>query len=197
MEEQNKQNYFYLIIPLLALTVIFGSVVLFVYPQNKKQVSAPLSETGQVQLTGELKAQLNFLPEKINLEKGQKVSVDLNLDFSEAVRLDGADVILSFDPTLVQVSEVVPGKLFSFTSQRKNELAKGRVSITFLEEKGGGVMIKKGRNKILSLNLLAKTAGIGRIEVITAEKGATTVITESGTSRKIEFSSLPLEVSIE
>ena len=196
--EQNKQNYFYLVIPLLALTVIFGAVVLFVYPQSRKQVSKlPSTETGQVQQATTPKARLSFLPEKIGMDNGKKISVDLNLDFSVDTRLDGADIILTFDPKLVEVSEVVPGKLFSFVSQRKNELSNGRVSVTFLEEKGGGVLVKKGRNKILSLSLSAKAVGEGKMEIIVAERGATTVLTESGTSKKIDFNALPLEIVIQ
>ena len=140
-------------------------------------------------------ASISFSPAAVSLKKGEKTSVNLYLNFQKELRLDGFDLLLVFDPKVVEVSGLVPSKLFSTSFLRKEELATGRVSATFLEENGGGVLVN-GKNTILSLTLTGKSSGTTGMTIVSVEKGATTVITESGTSKRVPFEGKNLRISV-
>ena len=127
------------------------------------------------------------------MEKAGSASFDLNLSFEKEVFLDGVDIVLIFDSQMVEIIEVVPSEIFSFSVFRKDDLQKGRISVTFLEERGGGIGLS-GNNELMTVKLKAKKAGESVIEILEAEKGVTTVITENGTSRKIDFKGESLKV---
>jgi len=102
------------------------------------------------------------------------------------MKLDWVDVILTFNPQILQVMQVSTPKLFSFVSERKEKEKEGKIYVTFLEEKSGGLLIK-GQVKLLNLTIKGKVAGTSEISVLVAEEGPSTVITESETSRKLPF----------
>ncbi len=183
-----------LVILAIALTVVMakkqsnGSIIpKSTFPVSKNAVSSKAVVP---------QATVLFVPQSVTLKKGDKSSVDVSIDFQKELRLDGLDLLLVFDPKLIEVSEVVPSKLFSSTFIRQEELAKGRISVTFLEENGGGILVNS-KNKILSFTLKGKAKGAGSIEIVSAEKGATTVITESNTSKKVPFDTNNLKVVVE
>jgi len=193
-ERKNKQNYIVWVIPVLALTVIFGAVYLYFYSslslrgRRESLRATPTVKTAPVRIS--------FSPQNVVLKKGEKKKVEIILSFQKETALDGVDLIFSFDPQLVEVSQIVPEKLFSYVAKREEELKKGKISLTFFEEKKGGIKLG-GYSKILSLTLTGKRDGRGALAIVEAEKGATTVITESGTSKKILFAGQNLGITVE
>lgn len=184
---------------LLAIIIIGGS--LFIAKENGVTdiinipgfVSQNANEPSSTLPTS---AAISFSPAGVSLKQGEKVSVNLYLNFQKELRLDGFDVLLVFDPAIVEVSGLVPSKLFSTSFLRKEELAKGRVSATFLEESGGGVLVNS-KNNVLSFTLTGKASGITEMAVVSAAKGATTVITENATSKRVPFESNNLRISVD
>lgn len=164
------------LIPGLCLVVIFSGLFIGTKQEPVKQIS----------VTPPAEALFGFLPSEVILKKNQEVSVSLFLVPEEELYLDGIDVLLSFDPKAVEVTKVVPEKLFSFSSFRREDLTKGRISVTFLEEKSDGVLLK-GQSTLLTIFLKAKEPGSSEISVVWAEKGPSTVITQTKTSQKILF----------
>jgi len=184
------------LIPLLCLLVIFGTVAVAGIVNPSENEDKTIEKTSQSQPTIQAKAVFSFSPTALSLKEGESGTFDLNIFLGEEIFLDGVDIVLTFDPQIVEITEVVPSEIFSFNNFRKEDLSKGRISITFLEERGGGAVIS-GLNKLATVNLKAKKAGQSEISILKAEKGATTVVVESGTSKKIEFNAQNLTITAE
>lgn len=152
-------------------------------PKTKKEVSQEAS------------VKFSFSPKSIYLKEGKIMSVDLILASRKEVRLDGADITLTFDPKILEVTEVVPSKVFSFASQKREKEREGKISVTFLEEKTNGVLIKD-EVKLATLTIEGRAFGTGDFSVLSSDEGPTTVVAESGTSRKISFDSEKLKVVV-
>jgi len=169
------------LIPGLCLVVIFSGLFIGTKQRPAEQVSVPPS-AGAV---------FGFLPSKIALNKNEEIPVKLFLVPEKGLYLDGIDVLLSFDPKAVEVTKVVPEKIFSFSFFRREDLAKGKISVTFLEEKKDGVLLED-QSTLLTIFLKAKEPSSSEISVVWAEKGSSTVITQTKTSQKILFDSQKL-----
>ncbi len=201
MEEEAKQKYSEWLIPILAVLVIFQTVVLagasFNMPLPRQQAAgrttAPLLITQT--RNEEILAKLAFVPANVSLKQGEVGTVDLVLTPQKEIRLDGIDVVLVFDPEVLEVSGVTASKLFSFVSQKKDKVQEGKIYATFLEEESDGFSLKE-KIKLLSLTIKGKALGTGNLSILTAEEGPTTVLVENGTSRKIAFDKEGLEVTV-
>lgn len=201
MEEEAKQKYSEWLIPILAVLVIFQTVVLagasFNMPLPRQQAAgrttAPLLITQT--RNEEILAKLAFVPANVSLKQGEVSTVDLVLTPQKEIRLDGIDVVLVFDPEVLEVSGVTASKLFSFVSQKKDKVQEGKIYATFLEEESDGFSLKE-KIKLLSLTIKGKALGTGNLSILTAEEGPTTVLVENGTSRKIAFDKEGLEVTV-
>lgn len=195
---QGKEGYLIGLGVLLMIIIIGGSLFL-VKDNGIRNTSVPGSvteSTNETVSTLPVQASVSFSPAVASLKKGEKISVNLYLNFQKELRLDGFDVLLVFDPVIVEVSGPVPSKLFSTSFLRRGELAEGRVSATFLEENKGGVLVN-GRNNILSFTLTGKASGTTEMAIVSVEKGATTVITENSTSKRVPFEGKSLRISVD
>lgn len=201
MEEEAKQKYSEWLIPILAVLVIFQTVVLagasFNMPLPRQQAAgrttAPLLITQT--RNEEILVKLAFVPANVSLKQGEVSTVDLVLTPQKEIRLDGIDVVLVFDPEVLEVSGVTASKLFSFVSQKKDKVQEGKIYATFLEEESDGFSLKE-KIKLLSLTIKGKALGTGNLSILTAEEGPTTVLVENGTSQKIAFDKEGLEVTV-
>ncbi len=169
------------LIPGLCLVVIFSGLFIGVKQRPTEQASVPPP----------MGAFFGFLPSEIALSKSEEIPVRLFLVPEKGLFLDGIDVLLSFDPKVVEVTKVVPEKIFSFSFFRREDLAKGKISVTFLEEKKDGVLLKD-QSTLLTIFLKAKESSSSEISVVWAEKGPSTVIIQTKTSQKILFGSQKL-----
>lgn len=196
---QGKEGYLIAVGVLLVIIIIGGSLFLVKYNETADTVNVfgPISEnTNKPISTLPVQASISFSPMSVSLKKGEKISVNLYLNFQKELRLDGFDVLLVFDPKIVDVSGLVPSKLFSTSFLRKEELARGRVSATFLEENKGGVLVNS-KNNVLSFTLTGKSSGTTEMAIVSVEKGATTVITENSTSKRVPFEGKSLRISVD
>ena len=203
---KKSKNYSPWTIPVLALLLIL-LVVALMGPPASTMLKALRAGPGLSWLTGtqqelktkgvsrEASVKFSFSPKSIYLKEGKTMSVDLILVSRREVRLDGADITLSFDPKILEVTQVVPGNVFSFVSQKKEKEREGRISVTFLEEKTNGVLIKD-EVKLATLTVKGRAFGNGDLSVLNSDEGPTTVIAESGTSRKIAFDREDMKVVV-
>jgi len=203
---KKSKNYSPWTIPVLALLLILLVVALMGPPASTmlKALRAGPGLSWLNNLPGELETKeisheasikFSFSPKSIYLKEGKTMSVDLILVSRREVRLDGADITLSFDPKILEVTQVVPGNVFSFVSQKKEKEREGRISVTFLEEKTNGVLIKD-EVKLATLTVKGRAFGNGDLSVLNSDEGPTTVIAESGTSRKIAFDREDMKVVV-
>jgi len=184
-------------IPILALLLIILVVVLL-GPGSSWLNKLPWkfqANSGSKGMPPEAPVKFTFSPKSIYLKEGKTINVDLILVSKKEVKLDGADIILTFDPKILEVTQIVPGKVFSSVSQKREKERGGRVSITFLEEKTNGVLIKD-EVKLATLVVKGRDFGNGELSVLSSDEGLTTVIAESGTSRKIVFDRESLAVVV-
>lgn len=147
------------------------------------------------EMTREAPVKFTFSPKSIYLKEGKTIDVDLILVSKKEIRLDGADIILTFDPKILEVTQIIPGKVFSSVSQKREKEREGRVAITFLDEKTNGVLVKD-EVKLATLVVKGRDFGNGALSVLSSDEGPTTVIAESGTSRKIVFDRESLTVVV-
>ena len=203
---KKSKTYYQWIIPILALLLIFQVVVLIGPPAStmlKALRAGPglswLNSLPRQQETKEASREasvkFSFSPKSIYLKEGKTMSVDLILVPKREIRLDGADITLTFDPKILEVTQVVPGNVFSFVSQKKEKEREGKISMTFLEEKTNGVVIKD-EVKLATLTIKGRAFGNGDLSVLNSDEGPTTVIAESGTSRKIAFDREDMKVVV-
>jgi len=189
----NKTSDSELFIPALCLMIVFSALLVLqkktvkIIPESL--VSVPVLQ--QVSVTPTPGAFLSFVPSVVTLKKSEETSVKLQFTPKKEFSLDGIDLLLSFDPTMVSVTKVVPEKLFSFSSFQSEHLSQGRISATFLEEKKDGVVLKD-QSFLLTLFLKARKPGNSEISVVLSEEGPSTVIIQTNTSQKIQFESQKL-----
>lgn len=174
------------LIPILALLVVFQTAVLISQLKSVKRTFEPYVALPPVEEVSQSAVKLNFIPSGVSLRNGDTVNVDLMLTPKKSLRLDGIDIVLAFDPKIVQVSQVITPKLFSFVSENKEKEKDGKIYLTLLEEKENGLVINQ-EVKLVTLVIKAKAIGESEISILTAEEGPTTVITENQTSKKILF----------
>ncbi|RJR25122.1 hypothetical protein C4578_01905 [Candidatus Microgenomates bacterium] len=178
-------NYFML----LLIGVVLLQSFLLISNASKKESpkeEKPLKTTSALPLEEKNNSQVKLAlsPSGISLRKGEAASVDLVLTPKKPLRLDGADIVLSYDPDLFLVSEISTPRLFSLVTQKRTDEKSGRVYLTFLEEKEGGLLLSK-EAKLLSLRIKGKATGEGEISIINGDKGTTLI--GSGNSQKLTF----------
>jgi len=174
------------LIPILALLVVFQTITLSQPARQGQRESEPFVVLPPVEEVDKSVVLLSFIPSGVSLKKGETMNIDLVLSPKKSLRLDGMDIVLTFDPEIVQVSQVITPKLFSFVSENKEKEKEGRIYLTFLEEKTEGLSISQ-EEKIVTLVIKAVAVGESEVSVLTADEGPSTVITENQTSKKILF----------
>ncbi len=131
------------------------------YLKNLPQPTAPTqAETG---------ALLGLSPAQKTVKPGEEFDVELTLD-TKGVETSGTDVIINFDPTLVQILNVRPGLLYQEYPVNEVDSASGKIgfsAITTPPKTFSG----KGTLAYLKLKALKTGAATFSIEF---EKGGTT-----------------------
>lgn len=182
--KKNKSNW---PIPVLCLVVIFQSVIIATHVGKDKTVSKSGSKEVPVVTIEEAKQsqlKLSFVPSGISLQKGETAGVDLVLTPKRILRLDGIDMALAFNSKTLEIVKVTTFKNFSLVTENR-EVEKGKIYLTFLEEKEEGFFVDKPI-KLITLTVKAKETGEGTISVLKGE-APSTVIVENRSSKELEF----------
>jgi hypothetical protein len=110
---------------LLFVLVSFFVVVELVWGINYLK-TAPQPSTPAEAETGAL---LGFSPAQEIVKVGEEFEVELTLD-TKGVATSGTDVIVSYDPTLLQVLEVRPGLLYQKYPVSEADSASGKIGLS-------------------------------------------------------------------
>lgn len=175
------------LIPILSLVIIFQAVFLV----NRLKRNAPPKQLAyipapELQEVGGAAVKLTFAPGGASIRKGETASFDLVLSPKRKLRLDGIRLVLNFDSQLAELTQITTDRLFSSVTQNREGEKEGKILLTFLEENPGGYWLDKGV-KLLTLTLKGLKTGESEVAVIVEGEGPQTVITESGSSKKILF----------
>lgn len=198
------RKYYPWLVPALSILIIFQSIVLIINSTQTmvndrmevaRMKAEPFVPVPPDEVSQGATVKLAFVPSGVSIKKGQSTTVDLFLTPKKNLQLDGADIVLNFDPKILEITQVTTPKLFSFVSQKKEKESEGKIYVTFLEEGKNGLYLNK-ESKLMTLTLKGKTSGVSNLSIATANEGATTVITETGTSKKISFDKGSIQVVV-
>lgn len=129
---------------------------------------------------------------KLKYKVGEQISISINI--SSAKRVDGVDLIISFDPKVLSAQPTIFGTIFSDYPQNRIDQTLGKVSISGITTQTGGVIPKGEFGKVF---FVAKAVGTTKIAFdFTPGKTADTNVSETGTGKDILEKVNELEIKI-
>ncbi|MBU2592292.1 MAG: hypothetical protein ABH867_01660 [Patescibacteria group bacterium] len=174
------------LIPLLSLLVIFESV-LVIQKLNQKQIYQDRAG-GPVEPTGPA-ISLNFSGTN-NVVVGQEGEVRVMMKTLRDVSLDGADLLLNYDPDLVEIIGTEAAERFSYLARNWIQPDKKRILVSMVESAApdGVSFFESEEIVLLTIRYLARAPGVAVFGVFTDEAGVGTVFAENSTSLRLPFS---------
>lgn len=141
----------------------------------------------------QMKATLSLVTEQSRVTVGEEISVNIVLD-AKIYDIPAADVMISFDPDFIEVTEVVDGEIFSAYPYKKIKQTDGRVIISAAADPDS---LFSGQGVVATLKVRTKVAGITDLNFIFEDEDSTLntyVATIGGESVSTDFSGLELTV---
>lgn len=176
-----RRNIFMALGLIIAVEIIWAGLSLL------KSVS-PVNEAPEA-----LVPAISLQSPKTTIKVGEKVTVDINL--SSISRVDGADILINYDPKLLSAEPVAAGVIFRDFPVNRVDEAGGRITVSGITDASGGVLAD---GLFGSLEFTAKASGTTRISLeFTPGSTADSNLTESGTGKDILEKVENLEVSIQ
>lgn len=178
-----RKNIFMVLGAVITVEVIWAALSLVKSP-------APTNET--IKLTVVKAPTISLLSSKTSLKVGEKVTVDIN--FSSGKKVDGADILINYDPKILSAQPVIKGTIFPDFPVSKVDEKSGRITVSGITDQRGGVL---ANGLFGSVEFSAKAAGTARISLeFTPLSTADSNLTESGTGKDILEKVSDLEVTI-
>ncbi len=180
-----RRNIFIALGAIIALEVIWAGWFLI---QSNQNVPRPVVSTqAAIQPTS-----ITLSSDKSEYRVGDEVIVSVTLSSSRKV--DGADLIISFDPKVLTAREATLGTIFSDYPQNKVDVSLGKVSVSGITSQQGGIVPSGEFGRIA---FLVKATGTTKIS-LDFSLGVTvdTNVIESGTGKDILETVNQLELNI-
>jgi len=198
MQENKILN---LIIPIVAVVIIFESVVLVsnLSAETNETKVASISAEKIISPTPQINAfDLVFVTANKEMKVGKNYKVDLNLIANKDFFADGIETYINYDPKSVVISGLVSGNKLPEANLTKVDNQNGIIKNIILVDDIKGYKIIKGElNQILSFNVAPKKEGLVEFEISSgnADKEFVTMIVETATSNVLTFSSSKLQIN--
>jgi hypothetical protein len=192
-----------ILIPIVAVVVIFESIMLV--SSLEKNVNSPNvndvdSTVISKKVPAEMKAfEVKFETDAKEMKIGKKYEVSVNLTPMDNFNLNGIDLYIKFDPTMVTVSNLVFGKELAKPDFIKVSDKKDVIVANFLFAAKDGVVFIKNKNvKVLTFIVTPKKLGVSYLEISTGDSDgdSVTMFVDKVTSKALLFSSNKLEVNV-
>lgn len=176
-----RKNIFIALGVVIALEIIWAGFTLL-KPAPGVEPPPALSQTSTISLQS---SQTNF-------KVGEKITVEINL--SSGKKVDGADILINYDPKILSAKPVTAGGVFSDFPTNKVDENLGRITVSGITDKSGGVLA----NGLLgSVEFVAKASGATQISLeFTPGSTSDSNLTESGTGKDILEEVSDLELTI-
>lgn len=186
MSDQQKQDFKKIIVVLLVLLLLF--VAIFFLRFWKK---TPLGQNFNPKTSKVVPTTAEILVGKFSLDPAEEKikaggQFTLKIAFSApGKRIDGADVILRFDPQMLQALEATAGTYFSLYP-RKEIKKEGTIQVTAFTPSSDKILSESDEILFLTVSFKALKAGVSQI-TFDYQKGRTnlTTLVESKTSKNI------------
>ncbi len=204
-----KNNLIKILIPIVALVVVFESIMLVSSLDNggvksNDMIGEKDGSKQEVEQTKAIEPVADFIweTETNEMKVGKSYKVTLNLLSKKDLVLDSVESSIYFDPKMVEVSQLVTNKE-TFGQDLKPQVnnKEGRIgSILWSgDEVGVGYSIKKDDTlKILSFLVTPKSEGKVSFDISTSKEDNkfATIIVETDTSKKMSYLTNQLEINI-
>lgn len=195
----NKSNLFKVLIPILAVVIIFESVVVVSRLVSKKPVMVA-DEESEIASTKEEQPEANiafeFKTSNNEMAVGSEYNVVLSMALAEDVRLDAIDLLLSYDPSKMTVTSLSEAGKIVATSKRISEKS-GSIVANFWSMDEAGYVYNRGESVDL-ISFTVKPIVTGEMEISVVEKselGSTKLVSTAGEQVVVNnFVSQPLSV---
>ena len=189
-----------ILIPIIAVVVIFESVVL-VSNLEKNTTATVVSEvTPTVTVAEEKKVNafdVSFSTDETQMKIGKKYKVLVKVMPKDGYSLDALDLYVKFDPAMVTISNLVASKSFGTPNLLKVSDKKDVVAVNYLfDAKSGMLFTKDKEGTLLTFTVTPKTAGSSSFEISTgdSEGDSVTMFVDKNTSKDLLFTASKLDV---
>lgn len=180
-----RKNIFIVLGVIIALEVIWAGW--FLIQSGQKPTKDVVTTQEAVQPTS-----LTLTSDTSEYRVGDEISVSISISSSKKV--DGADLIIKYDPKVLTAQPATLGTIFSDYPQNTSDATLGKVSISGITSQPGGV---KPNGEFGKLNFVAKAAGTTKITFdFTPGQTGDTNVSETATSQDILEAVNELEINI-
>jgi hypothetical protein len=192
-----------ILVPIIAVVVIFESIMLVSSLEKQTQVSVSNSnvatESAEPSKSIETPViNLTFITTSTDIKVGKSYKVELDLMGNDNIFVDGIETYIKYNPELVTVSGLVSSDKLPKANLSKIDNENGVIkNIILIDDKAGYKIIKDQVNKILTFNVVPKKEGLIEFEISSSntDKKFVTMIVETATSKVLNFSSSKLEIN--
>ncbi len=176
-----KRNIF-IVLGMVILAEVLWAGWSLVKPTPPSTVAVPVTSQTSISLSAD----------KSQLRVRERILVTINV--ASAKKVDGVDLIITYDPKLLTAQPTVLGTIFSDYPQNKVDATLGRVSVSGITTQQGGV-IPEGQ--FAAVTFVAKAVGLTKVSLdFTPGKTGDTNVTETGTGADILEKVNQLEINI-
>ncbi|MDD4136012.1 MAG: hypothetical protein PHN66_03010 [Candidatus Shapirobacteria bacterium] len=189
-----------MLIPVIAVIVIFESVVLVSNLEKGTTMTVVNEVTPTVTVTEEKKIaafDVSFLTDETQMKVGKKYKVSVNLVPKNDYSLNALDLYVKFDPALVTISNLVSSNDLATPDLIKVSDKKDVIAVNYLfADKEGVVFVKDKGMILLTFTVTPKATGNSSFEISTGDNDgdSVTMFVDKNTSKDLFFTSNKLEI---
>lgn len=198
--EMKKEDFIKFLLPLVAVVVIVESVALISGLEDKKKTIKPVAVTEETENALEKEDPalgLSFATESKTMTVGKKYKIALNVVGMRDLSFDSAELYLSYDPELIEISNLsfsgkLPKPVFSKVSEKTS-----LVVVTYLITAENGVSLNQSDVlELMTFEVKALKVGQGQISIATGNDSeeSVTMFVESKIGKVLPFSISSLEI---
>jgi len=197
-----NNNIIKILIPVIAVIVIFESVVLVSNLEKNTAATVVNDATPIATVTEETKVNafdVNFSTDENQMKIGKKYKVSVKLMPKDNQILNALDLYVKFDPTMITVSNLVSSKDLATPDLIKISDKKDVIAMNYLfADKEGVAFTKNEEVVLLTFTVTPKAAGNSFFEISTgdSEGDSVTMFVDKNTSEGLFFTSNKLEVEL-
>ena len=202
-----KNNLIKILIPFIAILIIFESVMLVLtLKKDKETIKSVNTDDGAPMATTTVMPKensnsiidLKFLSEVNEMKIGKSYKVVLNLIPKKEIALNAIDLYVKFDPSLLTISNLVSSDDIAKPNFIKVSDKKSVIAANFLFAAKDGVVLNTKGTNVLTFNVTPKKTGIAFLEIGKgdSEGNSVTIFVDKSTSKGLPFSSNKLEIKL-
>ncbi len=192
-----------ILVPVIAVIIIVESIVLVSSLEKSTKMTTVVDKaTPTVTVIEEEKVNsfdINFSTDETQMKIGKKYKVLVKLTPKDNYDLDALDLYVKFDPSMVNISNLVSSKDLVTPALIKVSDKKDVIVMNYLfVDKDGMAFAKDNEMTLLTFNVTPKIAGLSSFEISTgdSEGNSVTMFVDKNTNSGLFFTSSKLEIEL-